>query len=207
MQDTLDAVTPPWSATLTQGEHSLIYYFLVIAGLAMFAMFVRTWVSRNEVSSRYRPAIFAGLGVVGVAFLSYVVLVVKFDVGYDLRGGTWVPNANAMLSWAPRYFDWSVTVPLLMVELVAVSALAGGAARRVRTIGIAAAWAMIFTGFLGAVVVDDGTSLGALWIWGIVSSLCMVVLVVLVITLIVASRRGLRGAPARPTRSRRSCSS
>ena len=191
------AVTAPWSATLNGSERSLIYYFLVIAGLALLAMLIRTWVSRNEIGSRFRPAIFASLGVVGVAFVSYVVLVLKFDLGYTLTGGMWTPNKDAIWSWAPRYMDWSITVPLLMVELIAVSALTGLMAKRMRTIGIAFAFLMIFLGYLGGVVIDDGTSLAALWTYGILSGLCMVVLYFVVIITVVRSLPHLPAA-ARP---------
>ena len=192
------AVRAPWEAALSPAEHSLVFYALVVAGLAMFVMFVRTWTSRNEVSSRYRPALYASLGVVGAAFLSYVVLVLKFDLGYDPRGGSWHPNSDAFLSWAPRYMDWTVTVPLLVVELIAVSALVGAMARRVRAIGIAAAFLMIFTGYLGGVVIDNGESLAALWTWGIISSVFFVVLYAVVLFTVLRSLRSLPPA-ARPT--------
>jgi hypothetical protein len=69
-------VIAPWAAPLTGTERALVSYGLVVAALALLAMLVRTWVVRNEVSGRYRPAIAASLGVLSVAFLSYVVLVV-----------------------------------------------------------------------------------------------------------------------------------
>ena len=178
----MNTVVAPWEDTLTSGEHSLTFYSLVIAGLAMLAYFVKAWTSRNEVGARYRGAVLASMCITAVAFVSYLVIVVKFDLGYDpADNGDWVPNSDAIWSWAPRYMDWTITVPLLIVELIAVSALAGAVARRVRFIGITAAFGMIFTGYLGGVVVDDGKSLTALWTWGIVSALFMVGLYVLII--------------------------
>jgi bacteriorhodopsin len=187
---------PFWTNPLTTGERTLIYYFLVIAGIALLAMFVRTWTSISEIGSRYRPAMFASLGVTGVAFLSYVVLVVKFDLGYDQQGGSptgagsmWIPNKEAIWSWAPRYMDWSITVPLLMVEIVAVSALVGLAATRMRALLMGSAFLMIFTGYLGGVVLGDGASLSALWTWGLISAVFMVILYVLLLTVLVGSQR------------------
>ncbi|MFS4506170.1 bacteriorhodopsin [Clavibacter sp. Sh2141] len=183
-------VTAPWKAVLTDGEHSLIFYALVVAGLALFANAIKTLVSRSEIGPRYRPAMYASLCITAVAFLSYVVLVLKFDLGYDpTASGTWEPNSDAILSWIPRYMDWSITVPLLMVELIAVSALAGARARRARFIGIAAAFGMIFTGYLGGVVIDGGENLGALWLWGLISSAFMVLLYVLMIYILLATMR------------------
>lgn len=180
-----------WEAGLSNAEHSLIFYFLVIAGLALLAQFVRTLVSQGEIGSRYRPATLAGMSITGIAFLSYVVLVIKFDLGYDQRGDSWVPNSDAILSFTPRYMDWSITVPLLMIELIAVSTLAGALARRVRTVAIAAAFLMIFTGYLGGVVIGDGDDLGALWLWGVISGVFMVILYVLIAYVLVKSTREL----------------
>lgn len=189
----------PWNATLTLAEHSIIVYALSVAGLALFAFFVKSWLSTSEVTGRYRTGVYAGTCITGIAFLSYVLLVLEFALGYDRKGESWVPNANAILSWAPRYFDWTVTVPLLVVELLAVATLAGAAARRLRVVGIAAAFLMISTGFVGGVVIDSGTNTGALWTWGVISGVFMVVLYFLVIYVVVKGGRDLRGTEAATT--------
>lgn len=189
----------PWNASLTLAEHSIIAYALSVAGLALFAFFVKSLVSTNEVTGRYRSGVYAGMCITGIAFLSYVLLVVEFAMGYERKGDLWVPNANAILSWAPRYFDWTVTVPLLVIELLAVATLAGAAARRLRAVGIAAAFLMISTGFIGGVVVDSGTDMGALWLWGVISGVFMVVLYVLVVYVVVKGRRDLAGTEAAAT--------
>ncbi|MET3637224.1 MULTISPECIES: bacteriorhodopsin [Curtobacterium] len=189
----------PWNATLTLAEHSIIVYALSVAGLALLAFFVKSLVSTNEVTGRYRTGVYAGMAITGVAFLSYVVLVASFALGYDRKGDSWVPNANAILSWAPRYFDWTVTVPLLVIELLAVATLAGVAARRLRAVGVAAAFLMISTGFIGGVVIDSGTSIPALWTWGVISGVFMVVLYLLVIYVVVKGGRDLKGSEAAAT--------
>lgn len=162
--------TAPWEATLSQPQYMLTFYFLVLAGLALFAGFVRAWTTRDEVGSRYRTAVVARLCVMGVAFLSYVVLIIGFTAGYDSSGAEWIPNAAAINTFAPRYIDWSVTVPLLTVELLAVSTLVGPVARRTRFIAMTGAFLMIFTGYLGAIVIDNGENPQQLLLWGGVSS-------------------------------------
>ena len=184
-------IIAPWNATLSGAERSLIYYILVVAGLALFAMLLRSLASKNEVLPKYRPAIYAGTGVVGVAFLSYVFLILKFDSGYTARGASFVPNHDAIWSWAPRFMDWSITVPLLVVELLAISTLTGALAKRLRGIGVVAAFLMIFTGYLGAVVIDGGTNLGALWTWGIISSVFLLILYILIVYAVLKSLPGL----------------
>ena len=68
--------------------------------------------------------------------VSYAVLALKFDVSYVQLGrganALFAPTGNAIWAWAPRYMDWSITVPLLMIELIGVSALTGVLAQRVR---------------------------------------------------------------------------
>lgn len=188
-----------WNVTLTDGQHSLVFYALSVAGLALAAFALRSFATQHEVSVRYRPAIIAGMCVAAVAFLSYVVLVLKFDAGYTQTSEGWIATSNAVLSWAPRYFDWTVTVPLLVTELIAVSTLVGSTASRYRTIGVSLAVGMIVTGFIGGVAIDDGTNLTALWIWGTLSALCMVGLYVMFIFMMMRARRDMAGSSALPT--------
>jgi bacteriorhodopsin len=189
-------VVAPWAVPLTGLERSLTSYGLVVAGLALLAMLVRTWTVRTEVSGRYRPAIAASLGVLSVAFLSYVLLVVSFDTGYTRQGTMWVPNEQAMWAWSARYMDWTVTVPLLVIELIAVSSLAGRAVARTRVIGVASAIAMIAAGYIGGVAVDGGENRAALLVWGLISTLFFAVLYVVVLLTV------LRSMPALPTVAR-----
>lgn len=87
---------------------------------------------------RYSPAVLASLCITGVAFLAYVYLVVKFDQSYRLDGGQFVPDADARDTYVPRYMDWSVTVPLLVVEALAVSGLTGARQRSTRLVTVTA---------------------------------------------------------------------
>jgi len=182
------AATRPELVALSPGAHDLIFYSMVVAGLALFAQFVRTWNSTSEVGVRYRPAVLASLSITGVAFLAYVYLVVKFDQGYVLTDGRYLPTAEALTTLVPRYMDWSVTVPLLMVEFLAVSAIAGAKARSKRFTLMAAAFLMILTGFIGAAVQGNGTSDSALLVWGIISSVFYLALYVLLIGVLRQSR-------------------
>lgn len=180
------AIAPPWTATLTNGQYLITVYFLVVAGLALFSGFVRTLVSRNEVGSRYRTATVARLSVTGVATVSYLFIVILFLGSYHSTGHGYVPGGNAVLVLAARYMDWSVTVPLLTVELLGVCVLAGAAARRVQFIALTSSFLMIFTGFIGAFVaepasadVSDGRV--QLVFWGIVSCIFWVVTMLVLI--------------------------
>jgi len=146
--DVADTPTPELQ-TMTLGEYDLVEFALAGAGFALLAYTLYAWVSREELGARYRPSTYAGLCIGAVATLSYVLLFVRWGSGFDLVGDVYEPNEEARLSLSPRYVDWSVTVPLLTVELLAVCSIAGARARALRARTTAAAFLMILTGYLG----------------------------------------------------------
>jgi bacteriorhodopsin len=161
---------PPELQTLTRGQYDLVEFALVGAGFALLAYALYSWTSRDEVGVRYRPAVLAGLCIGAVAALSYLLLFLRWGHGYELTDAGYVPGDEARLALSPRYVDWSVTVPLLCVELLAVCSLAGARARKLRASTMAAAFLMILTGYLGSQVVGEGRDTTALVVWGLVST-------------------------------------
>jgi bacteriorhodopsin len=165
----MDTRTPELQ-TMPLGLYDVVQWALLFAFFALFAYFAYSWTSRGEVSARYRPSVYAGLCLAGVAMLAYALLYQDWDSGFRLEGDVYVPTEEARTSEATRYIDWSVTVPLLMVELLAVCSVAGAAARSLRFRTMAAAFLMIVTGYLGAQVVDQGRDTTALVVWGLIST-------------------------------------
>jgi bacteriorhodopsin len=157
----------PWAASLSQPEYLLTLYFVVVATLALLAGFLRALLTQREVGAHFRPAIVARIGVTGVATASYAIVLTSILNGYDRVGGMYVPNDTAILAFAARYMDWSVTVPLLTIELMAVVSFAGAVARRGRMLAASTAFLMIFTGFIGAIA--SGGDTASLLIWGAIS--------------------------------------
>jgi bacteriorhodopsin len=189
-------VQPPWTVPLTDGQHTLIEYGVAVAALCLVAMLTRVWSARTEVGDRYRPMVHASVAVCVVAFLSYVLLALELHGGYVHRGGVWVPQAEAVGTWTARYLDWTVSVPLLVVEVVAVSAVTGRAAVRARLIGGSAAVLMVTLGFLGAVVIRGGDDFQALLWLGVASSVCFAVVYAVIIVVV------LRSLPVLPAAAR-----
>ena len=66
-----------------------------------------------------------------------------------------------------RYVDWLLTVPLLLVEVVAVLALAKAASSSLITRLVPASAAMIALGYPGEISADDGTKI----LWGVLSTI------------------------------------
>lgn len=166
----IHSLAAPWDAPLTQSEHSLIAYFLALAGTALFFGLVRAWITRTEVGSRYRLATVARLGIMLSASLSYLVIIISFTTGYTEHHHLWISGSQAIMSMSPRYVEWSIAVPLLTVELLSVTTLTGAAARTAGRQAATGAFLMIFTGFLGAVVIGNGHSRTSLIFFGLVSS-------------------------------------
>ena len=194
------ALAPPWQATLTDAQHNLILYFLAIAALALLAGFVRTYMSKGEVGPRYRSATIARLGVMGIAGLAYVYLLMSFLGGYDFTGGEWVPNALSANSFAPRYAEWSLTVPLMCAELLAVCTLAGPVARRARWLSMASAFVMIFCGFLGAVIFA-GSGATVILLWFEIATVFWVLTNIVLVRAFLASLPGLTAEAGAPLRT------
>lgn len=194
------AVVPPWRAPLTDGEHALVEYAVAVAAFCLVAMLTRMWSARREVGDRYRPAIHASVAVCAVAFLSYLLLAFELHSGYHRAGGGWVPGPEAIGTWTARYMDWTVSVPLLVVEVVAVSAVIGRAAARARLIGCTAAVLMVALGFVGAVVLGGTDFTVLLWL-GVASSVCFVVVYAVVIVVVLRSLPVLPAAARRPMTS------
>ncbi|MEZ0163564.1 bacteriorhodopsin [Kineococcus sp. LSe6-4] len=169
------------TSTYSSAQYSLVLYAFVVAAFALFATGVYGAKTTSEVSKAYRPAALASTLVCWVATLAYVALVLQWVLGFQASpdGSTFTPRPGTVITEL-RYMDWSVTVPLLTVELLAVAALTRTQAFRLRTIAVPSAFLMIVTGYLGVVQGADarqGTT-AALWIWGAVSTVFFVVLYV-----------------------------
>ena len=184
--DEVDTPSPELQ-TLSPGLYDLVHFALLAAGFSLLAYLLYSWASREEVGRRYRPAIHAGLCLAAVATVSYLVLFLKWDSGFTLTDGVYVPNAEARFTGSTRYPDRAVTVPLLTVELLAVCSLTGKRARNLRASTMAAAFLMIATGYVGSQLVAEGRDRTALVVWGLVSTAFFVYLYVALIGAVRAS--------------------
>lgn len=165
-----------------------------MAAFALIGCFVYLIGTRQEISARYRASAIAGAVVCLVAFLAYVLLTLSWVTGFrfDQATASYVPSGSVLqFRNAYRYVDWSVTVPLLVVEAVLVSKLTGAAARKLLGLLIPLAWLMIVTGFFGADTFD--TTSGRL-IWGIVSTIFFIPLYFLLLRTAFRSAKSLGGA-------------
>jgi bacteriorhodopsin len=159
------------SQTYTSFQWDLVFFALFVAGFALFAAMIYSIVTRSEISKKYRPAVVASGLICGVATLAYLLLILSWKAGFRLEGESFVPNPGFRFSNGFRYADWTVTVPLLCAELLAVCSLTGSRARNLRFRAMAAAFLMIVTGFIGNELNEGAKpNTSALLIWGGVST-------------------------------------
>jgi bacteriorhodopsin len=131
-------------------EYSVITNMMSFSIAAMFAGALFFFFSRQTVAPRYRTAMLITALVPAIACYHYVRIQTSFADAYALENGRYVPT-GAMFNDAYRYADWLLTVPLLVIELVAVCALSKVKTRSLSTKLAVAAAVMILLGFPGEI--------------------------------------------------------
>lgn len=113
---------------LTQGQFDTVYNMLslVIAAQLFTALFLVA--AQGRVLPRYRTALLVSATVCGIAAYHYFRIFDSFRDAFttDAVGGEgiYTKAVGASFNEGYRYVDWLLTVPLLLVELVVVLALA-----------------------------------------------------------------------------------
>jgi bacteriorhodopsin len=107
---------------LTTGQYSLVYNMLSLTIAAMGAATVFFFLVRGSVLPKYRPALIVSGLVTLIACYHYFRIFNSWEGAYVLGAMGYGPSGQPFND-AYRYVDWLLTVPLLLVELVAVLAL------------------------------------------------------------------------------------
>jgi len=141
-------------------QYSLISNLMSFTVAAMGAAAVFFFLSRPQVAPKYRPALLLSGLVVAIACYHYVRIYSSFTGAWTFDGAAYVASGVAFND-AFRYADWLLTVPLLVIELVAVLALEKRFARSLMTRLGGAAVLMIALGFPGEV--SDGVGGAVVW--------------------------------------------
>ncbi len=145
---------------LTQLQYDTVYNFLslVIASQLFTALFLI--IALKRVLPRYRQAMIVAATVCGIAAYHYFRIFDSFREAFttDAVGGAGVYTQAAGQSFNEgyRYVDWLLTVPLLLVELIAVLALARSVQSRLLMQLIPASALMIILGYPGEISGDNG---------------------------------------------------
>jgi len=142
-------------------------FSMTVATMGAAAIFL--FLSRSMVDAAYRPAVMVSGLVVTIAAYHYFMIRHSWQGAYVLSGDGYT-GTGAGFNDFYRYADWILTVPLLMVDLVAVLRLEKSRAKSLLTRLVIAAAAMIALGYPGEVISNpEGWTMRV--IWGSLSSI------------------------------------
>lgn len=156
---------------LSQAQFDTVYNMLslVIAAQLFTALFLL--VNLKRVLPKYRPALVISATVCGIAAYHYFRIFDSFKEAYvtDAVGGMGIYTLAEGVSFnvAYRYVDWLLTVPLLLLETIAVLALARKTQSSLLIKLVPAAALMIALGYPGEISTDVATRA----VWGALSTI------------------------------------
>ncbi len=152
---------------LTVFQYSIVdnIFSMTVATMGAAALFL--FLSRPTVDPEYRPALLISGLVVSIACYHYFMIRHSWQGAYQL-GGDGYAGTGASFNDFYRYADWILTVPLLMVELIAVLRLEKSKARSLLTRLVIAAVVMITLGYPGEVI-SSPEGWTARLVWGLLS--------------------------------------
>ena len=132
----------------------------------MLACTIYTLVSQQRVLAKYRNALVMSSMVTFIAGYHYLRIFDSFKHA-STNGMVKLDGSQDAFNEAYRYVDWLLTVPLLLVEVIAVLALAKEVSRSLITRLVPASAAMIALGYPGEISSDQNTQV----LYGVLSTI------------------------------------
>jgi bacteriorhodopsin len=145
------------SYALTGYQFSAVYNMLSLGIASMLFTSIFLWIARDRVLPKYRLAVMVSATVTSIAAYHYFRMFDSFSHAYGMNADTAFANAGgtsldfgaAHYNVGYRYIDWLLTVPLLLVELVAVLGLVKAVQSSLLKRLVPAAALMIILGYPG----------------------------------------------------------
>lgn len=156
----MDALSP----FLDNGQYTIIYNMLSMGIAAMLFTTIFLFVARERVAPRYRLAVMISGTVTAIAAYHYFRMFDDFKHAFGPEG-----MGVVQYNVGYRYVDWFLTVPLLLVETVAVLGLAMAVQKSLLWKLVPAAAAMIALGYPGDARLDIGGIAPS--VWGLLSTI------------------------------------
>ena len=152
---------------ISEGGYSLVFNMLSMGIAAMLFTTIFLVMAKDRVLPRYRMAVMVSATVTGIAAYHYFRMFESFEHAFG-------PDAIEGYTYnvGYRYVDWFLTVPLLLVEVVAVLALARAVQSSMLKRLVPAAALMIALGYPGDARLDNvfGLQLDPS-VWGLLSTI------------------------------------
>jgi bacteriorhodopsin len=151
---------------LSNNQWSSLYNIFSFGLISMIACTVFTLVSQSRVAAKYRNALVMSSMVTFIAGYHYFRIFNSFNDS-SMKGAVTIGTQQGAFNEAYRYVDWILTVHLLLVEVIAVLALAKEASKSLIFRLVPASAAMIILGYPGEISSNNGTKV----LWGILSTI------------------------------------
>ena len=151
---------------LDSNQWYLVYNVFSLGLISMLATTVYTLVSQPRVLAKYRTALVMSSMVTFIAGYHYLRIFDSFKHASE-GGKVLLDGSQDAFNEAYRYVDWLLTVPLLLVEVIAVLALAKEVSRSLIMRLVPASAAMIALGYPGEISSDQNTQV----LYGVLSTL------------------------------------
>ncbi len=151
---------------LDSNQWNLVYNVFSFGLVSMLACTIYTLVSQQRVLAKYRNALVMSSMVTFIAGYHYLRIFDSFKHASE-GGKVLLDGSQNSFNEAYRYVDWLLTVPLLLVEVIAVLALAKEVSRSLITRLVPASAAMIALGYPGEISSDQNTQV----MYGVLSTL------------------------------------
>ncbi|MCU0548212.1 MAG: bacteriorhodopsin-like [Leptolyngbya sp. Prado105] len=153
--------------TYTPIQHDIISHVLTLGYAAQAAGFVYFVLSSNNIAPRYRLSSTLSAVVMVSAFLELFQLFQNWNNAFSYVDGLWRPTTTAF-SNGFRYVNWSIDVPMLLLQLTVVLGLTRGRTIAYGTQFVIGGLLMIYTGYIGQFY--EVTNIPLLFLWGAISS-------------------------------------
>ncbi len=151
---------------LDSNQWNLVYNVFSFGLISMLACTIYTLVSQQRVLPKYRNALVMSSMVTFIAGYHYLRIFDSFKHASE-GGKVLLDGSQNAFNEAYRYVDWLLTVPLLLVEVIAVLALAKEVSQSLITRLVPASAAMIALGYPGEISNDQNTQV----LYGVLSTL------------------------------------
>ena len=151
---------------LDSNQWNLVYNVFSFGLISMLACTIYTLVSQQRVLPKYRNALVMSSMVTFIAGYHYLRIFDSFKHA-SANGMVKLDGSQDAFNEAYRYVDWLLTVPLLLVEVIAVLALTREVSRSLIMRLVPASAAMIALGYPGEISSDQNTQV----LYGVLSTI------------------------------------
>ena len=151
---------------LEANQWNLVYNVFSFGLVSMLACTIYTLVSQQRVLAKYRNALVMSSMVTFIAGYHYLRIFDSFKHA-TTDGTVLLDGSQNAFNEAYRYVDWLLTVPLLLVEVIAVLALTASVSRSLIMRLVPASAAMIALGYPGEISDVQGTQV----LYGVLSTI------------------------------------